>query len=193
VMMVQAGAARKVLGSPREDATALAESALLAVEASGRAAMGDLRNLLSLLAPAGGGSAGAPHGPQPGLADISALIERVSAAGLPVELHSSLPPGRLPPGLDLAVYRVVQEGLTNVLRHAGGAPAVVRISGRLEQLVITVSDDGTGTIIGTEPGRGLLGLRERVALYGGTVDTGPRPGGGWRLRATIPLPELADA
>jgi len=131
----------------------------------------------------------------PGLAEVSALVERVSAAGLPVELHSSLPPGGLPPGLDLAVYRVVQEGLTNVLRHARGAPTVVRISGRLEQLVITVSDDGSGTSGGggAEPGRGLLGLRERVALYGGAVDAGPRPGGGWRLRATIPLPELAGA
>ncbi|HEY1624613.1 MAG TPA: histidine kinase [Streptosporangiaceae bacterium] len=193
VMMVQAGAARKVLGSPREDAAGLAEEALLAVEASGRTAMGELRSLLSLLAPAGRGSADAPLTPQPGLADVSALVDRVSAAGLPLELHSSLPPGGLPPGLDLAVYRVVQEGLTNVLRHAGGARTVVRISGRLEQLVITVSDDGSGTSGGAEPGRGLLGLRERVALYGGAVDAGPRPGGGWRLRATIPLPELAGA
>ena len=194
VMMVQAGAARKVLGSPREDAAGLAEDALLAVEASGRTAMGELRNLLSLLAPAGGGPDDALLTPQPGLADVSALVERVSAAGLPVELHSSLPPGGLPPGLDLAVYRVVQEGLTNVLRHAGGAPTVVRISGRLEQLVITVSDDGSGISGGgAEPGRGLLGLRERVALYGGAVDAGPRPGGGWRLRATIPLPGFAGA
>ncbi len=193
VMMVQAGAARKVLGSPREDAAGLAEDALLAVEASGRTAMGELRHLLRLLAPAGGGSDDALLTPQPGLADVSALVGRVSAAGLPVELHSSLPPGGLPPGLDLAVYRVVQEGLTNVLRHAGGAPTIVRISGRLEQLVITVSDDGGATGGGAEPGRGLLGLRERVALYGGAVDAGPRPGGGGRLRATIPLPELAGA
>jgi signal transduction histidine kinase len=119
----------------------------------------------------------------------------VSAAGLPVELRSSLPPGGRPPGLDLSVYRVVQEGLTKVLRHSGEAPTVVRISGRLEQLVITVSDDGCGISRDGQPGRGLLGLRERVALYGGTVDAGPRPGGGWRLRATIPLPrrELAGA
>ncbi len=224
VMMVQAGAARKVLGSPRQDAAGLAEDALLAVEASGRTAMAELRTMLSLLSPAGNGSGDALLTPQPGLADVSALVDRVSAAGLPVELHSSLSPGGLPPGLDLAVYRVVQEGLTNVLRHAGGAPTVVRISGRLEQLVITVSDDGSGTIgggaesawasghgaesawasghgaesawasgHGAGPGRGLLGLRERVALYGGAVDAGPRPGGGWRLRATIPLPELASA
>ncbi len=200
VMMVQAGAARKVLGSPREDAAGLAEEALLAVEASGRTAMAELRNLLSLLAPrvgpgAADGSGDAPLTPQPGLADVSALVERVSAAGLPVELHSSLPPGGLPPGLDRAVYRVVQEGLTNVLRHSAQAPTVVRISGRLDQLVITVSDDGRGTGGDGQPGRGLLGLRERVALYGGAVDAGPRPGGGWRLRATIPLPqqELAGA
>jgi signal transduction histidine kinase len=204
VMMVQAGAARKVLGSPLHDAAGRAEEALLAVEASGRTAMGELRNLLSLLAPQVGpgaadgsadGSGDAPLTPQPGLADVSALVERVSAAGLPVELHSSLPPGGLPPGLDLAVYRVVQEGLTNVLRHSAQAPTVVRISGRLDQLVITVSDDGRGTGADGQPGRGLLGLRERVALYGGAVDAGPRPGGGWRLRATIPLPqqELAGA
>ena len=190
VMMVQAGAARKVLGSARQDATGLAEDALLAVEASGRTAMSELRHLLSLLAPAADGSDDeAPLNPQPGLADVSALVDRVSAAGLPVELHSSLPPGGLPPGLDLAVYRVVQEGLTNVLRHCGEAPTVVRISGRLGQLVITVSDDGRGTVGDGVPGRGLLGLRERIGLYGGEVDAGPRPGGGWRLRATIPLPE----
>ncbi len=205
VMMVQAGAARKVLGSPRQDAAGLAEDALLAVEASGRTAMTELRTMLSLLCPAGDGSDDALLTPQPGLADVGALVDRVSAAGLPVELHSSLPAGGLPPGLDLTVYRVVQEGLTNVMRHAGGAPAVVRISGRLEQLVITVSDDGSqraeaggaqsswATGGGAGPGRGLLGLRERVALYGGAVDAGPRPGGGWRLRATIPLPELAGA
>jgi signal transduction histidine kinase len=217
VMMVQAGAARKVLGSPRQDAAGLAEDALLAVEASGRTAMAELRTMLSLLCPAGDGSDDALLTPQPGLADVSALVDRVCAAGLPVELHSSLPPGGLPPGLDLAVYRVVQEGLTNVLRHGGGAATVVRISGRLEQLVITVSDHGGGTSGaqsasghgaqsawasghgaepgrgGAEPGRGLLGLRERVALYGGAVDAGPRPGGGWRLRATIPLPEPTGA
>ena len=146
---------------------------MLAVEASGRTAMGELRNLLSLLAPAGGGPDDAPLNPQPGLADVSALVERVSAAGLPVELHSSLPPGGLPPGLDLAVYRVVQEGLTNVLRHAGGAPAVVRISGRLEQLVITVSDDGSGTIGGgAEPGPGPA----RIAGAGCAVRRGGRRG-----------------
>ena len=189
VMMVQAGAARKVLGSERPNAAGLAEDALLAVEASGRTAMGELRNLLSLLAPSADPSGDALLTPQPGLADVSALVDRVTAAGLPVELHSSLPPGGLPPGLDLAVYRVVQEGLTNVLRHAGEAPTVVRISGRLGQLVVTVSDDGRGPAGDSvrPAGRGLLGLRERVALYGGAVDAGPRPGGGWRLRATIPL------
>jgi signal transduction histidine kinase len=192
VMMVQAGAARKVLGSPREDAAGLAEDALLAVEASGRTAMGELRNLLSLLAPAAGSeqAGDAPLTPQPGVADVRALVDRVSKAGLPVTLRCSLPAGGLPAGLDLAVYRVVQEGLTNVLRHGGGAATAVGISGRLGRLVVTVSDDGSGAKGGGgDPGRGLLGLRERIALYGGTVDAGPRPGGGWRLRATIPLDE----
>jgi signal transduction histidine kinase len=196
VMMVQAGAARKVLGSPRADAGSLAEDALLAVEASGRTAMAELRNLLGLLAPrpvaTDRDGTIAVRGedllvPPPGLGDVEALVERVVTAGLPVRLHCSLSPGGLPAGVDLAVYRVVQEGLTNVLRHGGGTAADVRISGRLGQLVVTVSDDGRGGS-GSKPGRGLLGLRERVALYGGSLDAGPRPGGGWRVRATIPLP-----
>jgi signal transduction histidine kinase len=183
VMMVQTGAARRVLDTSPRDAT----EALLAVEASGRTAMTELRHLLGLLCPAGDGEA--TLRPQPGLADLGSLIERVSAAGLQVELHNSGLQCDLPPGLDLAAYRVVQEGLTNVIKHAGQAPrSVVRLSSRLGELVITVSDSGTGRGSGSgDPGRGLLGLRERLALYGGSVDAGPRPGGGWRLRARVPL------
>jgi signal transduction histidine kinase len=91
----------------------------------------------------------------------------------------------LPPGADLTAYRVVQEALTNVLRHAGEPVASVWIKWG-EQLVITVSDDGTGTS-GGPPGRGLLGLRERLSIYSGELDAGPRPGGGWQLRAVMPL------
>jgi signal transduction histidine kinase len=177
VMVVQAGAARKVLASSPADA----EEALLAVEASGRTAMAELRNLLGLLSPAGDGVA--LH-PQPGLSELDALIGRVSAAGLPVELHVSGTPRPLPPGADLAAYRVVQEALTNVLRHAGRAATSVMVHWG-EKLVITVSDSGRGTSGGT-PGRGLLGLRERLALYGGELDAGPRPGGGWQVRAVVP-------
>ena len=189
VMMVQAGAARKVLGSPREDAAGLRRGGAARrrgerPDRDGRAAE-PAQPAGSAGRPGGDGSGDAPLTPQPGLADVSALVERVSAAGLPVELHSSLPPGGLPPGLDLAVYRVVQEGLTNVLRHSGEAPTVVRISGRLEQLVITVSDDGSGSGGGAEPGRGLLGLRERDALYGGAVN---RPQAWRRVAAARDVP-----
>jgi signal transduction histidine kinase len=184
VMVVQAGAARKVLAISPGDA----QEALLAVEASGRTAMAELRSLLGLLSPAGDGAidgaADALLRPQPGLAELDALIDRVSAAGLPVKLQVSGEPTALPPGADLAAYRVVQEALTNVLRHAGASAACVRI-GWGQQLAITVSDDGAGTG-GGPPGRGLLGLRERLSVYGGEFDAGPRPGGGWQLRAVLP-------
>jgi signal transduction histidine kinase len=195
VMIVQAGAARKILSLSPADA----EDALLAVEATGREAMTELRHLLGLLSPrADGGQAAADSAaftPQPGLGELDTLIGRVSAAGLPAGLRVTGEPWPLPPGADLAAYRVVQEGLTNVLRHAGQATAVVAIDWG-EDLVITVTDDGdpepgdagAGRSDGT-PGRGLLGLRERLALCGGTLAAGPQPGGGWRLRAVIPAPQ----
>jgi len=144
--------------------------------------------------------------PQPGLDQLRPLIDRVAAAGLPVELRISGSPRVLPPGLDLAAYRVVQEALTNVMKHTRHAKTMVRLDYGPEELVIEVTDDGppvtaaanrgavpapadAGT--GTGTGRGLLGLRERVALYGGEFDAGQRPGGGWRVRARLrdnPLP-----
>jgi signal transduction histidine kinase len=195
VMVVQAGAARTVLAS----APGAAAEALLAVEASGRTALAELRNLLGLLSPPGGppGDTAAALSPQPGLGELDSLIGRVSAAGLPVELAVRGTPQPLPPGADLAAYRVVQEGLTNVLRHAGQAAASVMVAWG-ERLVITVSDDSRGLVpgeagtrrrpgAGDEPGRGLLGLRERLSLYGGELDAGPRPGGGWQVRAVMPV------
>ena len=177
VMVVQAGAARTVLAS----SPAEAEQALLAVEAGGRAAMAELRHLLGLLSPSG--DQAALH-PQPGLGELDTLIGRVSAAGLPVQLRVSGAPRPLPAGADLAAYRIVQEALTNVLRHAGQPATSVMVRWG-EQLVITVSDNGCGTDGGV-PGRGLLGLRERVSLYGGDLDAGPQPGGGWQVRAVMP-------
>ena len=218
--MVQAGAARRVLDSSPDDA----REALLAVEASGRTAMTELRHLLGLLAPSGeaepgpdemaasGGVAGAPVPagagdaaltPQPGVARIPALLARVCGAGMPAELVVDAPAGTpqaLPPGIDLAAFRVVQEGLTNVMKHAGQARTLVRLEYRRRDLLITVSDDGPppgsapAAAAGQPSGsgaRGLIGLRERIAVYGGELDAGPRPGGGWRLAARIPLEPAA--
>jgi len=215
VMVVQAGAARRVLDSSPDDA----REALLAVEASGRTAMTELRNLLGLLAPSGEAASGTPEAagaaeapvpgdageaaltPQPGVARIPALLARVCAAGMPVELSVDAPAGTpptLPPGIDLAAFRVVQEGLTNVMKHSGPTRTIVRLEYRPRDLLITVSDDGRppGAAPGAAPGsgsgaRGLIGLQERIAVYGGELDAGPRPGGGWRLRARIPLEPAA--
>jgi signal transduction histidine kinase len=197
VMIVQAGAARQVLS----EAPGEARAALLAVEASGRAAMTELRHLLGLLSPmpapcedAGGpdGSTTAELEPQPGLAQLPALVDRLTAAGLPIDLRVAALPHELSPGLDLAVFRVIQEALTNVIRHAGKPPTTVGLSYGDGQLVVEVADTGR-PILAAAPavpagaGRGLIGLRERIALYGGVLDAGPRRGGGWIVRARFPL------
>src|SRR5215472_16837145 len=207
VMVVQAGAARRVLeGTPGEAALAgeaqLARNALLAVEASGRTAMTELRHLLGLLAPVDEVAADAGPGelrPQPGLDQVPALIDRVRAAGLEAELSVTGTQRALPSGLDLAAYRVIQEALTNVLKHAGPARPAVHVAYRPRELRINVSDDGrpadSGVAYRQPPGsggRGLIGLRERIAIYRGELDAGPRPGGGWQVSARIPLEPVAD-
>jgi signal transduction histidine kinase len=205
VMIVQAGAARQVLANSPAQAT----EALLAVESSGRAAMTELRHLLGLLSPvaeygegdAAGGAAGGTAGdlrPQPGLGQIEALIGRVAAAGLPVELTTGPLPAVLTPGVDLAAYRIVQEALTNVIKHAGKPRTTVMLDYRDGDLIVEVADAGrampaVGPIC-PGAGRGLLGLRERAALYGGELAAGPAPGGGWLVRARIPAdPAAASA
>jgi signal transduction histidine kinase len=196
VMIVQAGAARQVLAeSPGQ-----AKEALLAVESSGRAAMAELRNLLGLLAPVGelpaagasGASAACDLQPQPGLSQLATLIDRVRAAGLPVELDSCAVPQDLPPGVDLAAYRVVQEALTNVLKHAGKPSTTVKLDYHDGQLMVQVADAGRPMpAVGPAPvpgaGRGLLGLRERTELYGGQLVAGPGPAGGWQVTARLPV------
>ncbi|HSR83506.1 MAG TPA: ATP-binding protein [Streptosporangiaceae bacterium] len=189
VMVVQAGAARRVMTASPDDAA----TALLAVEASGRAAMIELQHLLGLLSLADGVHAdGAQLRPQPGLDRLRPLIDGVTATGLQVELTVSGQPAALPAGLDLTAYRVIQEALTNVMKHSGQASTAVRLDYRSDELVVGVSDDGPQVKQPSLPatagsGRGLLGLRERVSLYGGDVDAGPRPGGGWRVTARLPL------
>jgi len=206
VMIVQAGAARQVLAADPAEA----REALLAVEASGRAAMTELRHLLGLLSPASAGAgpvagpppdgakAGLDLSPQPGLAQLQPLIDRLTAAGLPVELQVTGVPRALPPGLDLAAYRVVQEALTNVLKHAGKPKTTVRLDYAEADLVVEVADAGrpipaAGPAPSAVPGsgRGLLGLRERIELYGGELGAGPRPGGGWLVRARLPVDPAA--
>ena len=203
VMVVQAGAARRVLAGSPDDARA----AMLAVEASGRTALVELQHLLGLLSPVEGmqaqtdaGEPEAPLQPQPGLDLLQSLVDRVAAAGLPVELTVTGQPRTLPPGLDLTAYRVVQEALTNAMKHAGRAAAVVTLDYREDAVVVDVSDNGgrdqrpgrAASSASSSPagvagsGRGLLGLRERLSLYGGEFDAGPRPAGGWRVRATLP-------
>jgi signal transduction histidine kinase len=197
VMIVQAGAARQVLAEAPGEATA----ALLAVEASGRAAMTELRHLLGLLSPtqAPGEDARTPDGastaelqPQPGLAQLPALVDRLTAAGLPIDLRVGELPTELTPGLDLAVFRVIQEALTNVLKHAGKPPTTVSLTYRDGQLLVEVADTGRPILAvapAVPPGarRGLIGLRERIALYDGVLDAGPRRGGGWIVRARFPI------
>jgi len=201
VMVVQAGAARRVLSTDPAEAV----NALRAVESSGRAAMTELRHLLGLLSPlpgtadAGGPASAAGLAPQPGLGELREMVDRVAGAGLPVQLRVSGTPRDLPAGLGLAVFRVVQEALTNVLKHAGKPPTEVRLAYEPAALVVEVADGGRpipaavpapdagGAGVPRGAGMGLLGLRERVALYGGELAAGPRPRGGWLVAARMPV------
>lgn len=187
VMVIQAGAARKVMDAAPERS----KEALLAVEAGGRAAMAELRHVMGLLAGPDIGRPDTPADglePQPGLGQLDALTERVRAAGTPVGVAVSLPPDPLPPGVDLAAYRVVQEALTNTIKHAPGAEASVVIGYTDDCLEIEVTD--TGGAHGSPPvdgnGRGLIGLRERLAVYGGELTAGPTLVGGYRIKARVP-------
>lgn len=180
VMTVQAGAARLLLDQdpPR------ARESLVAVEETGRQALGEMRRLLGILR---GDEQETNLAPQPGIADINALIEHVRAAGLPVDFAVEGDPKPLPPGIDLAAYRVVQEALTNALRHAGAARAQVSIRYRSTALELAVTNNGTSRVNGRRGGHGLIGMHERVALYGGTFEAGPRADGGFAVRASLPL------
>ncbi|MFF3417589.1 sensor histidine kinase [Streptomyces sp. NPDC002698] len=186
VMVIQAGAARKVMDAAPERS----KEALLAVEAGGRAAMAELRHVMGLLAGPDASADTPADGlePQPGLGQLDALTERVRAAGTSVDLTVSPPPGPLPPGVELTAYRVVQEALTNTIKHAAGARATVEIGFSGPWLEIAVTD--TGAVRDSIPvdgnGRGLIGLRERLAVYGGRLTTGPTLTGGYRVTARIP-------
>jgi signal transduction histidine kinase len=183
VMVVQAGAARKILDqSPAE-----ARQALVAVESTGRETMSELRTMLGLFSD--GDAATAELAPQPGLNQIEPLIKRVGDAGLPVELHIKGVPRQLPQGVDLAAYRIVQEALTNCLKYSGLAMTEVNLEFREGELKLEVLDQGQPQPAGAAAalGRGLVGMRERVAVYGGTLEAGPCLERGYAVRAWLPL------
>jgi signal transduction histidine kinase len=180
VMTVQVGAVRRLLLPEQEKE----RQALETVEATGREALTEMRRLVGLLREQG---AMPEFSPQPGLATMSALLENMRAAGLPVELEVEGSPRELPPGVDLAAYRVVQEALTNALKHGGTAHAWVSVSWQEDGLELEVANDGKGDGDGSGGGHGLAGMRERVSLYGGTVESGPRQGGGYVVRARLPV------
>lgn len=187
VMVVQAGAARSVLDSAPEDAT----NALLAVEATGRDTLAELRGLLGVLSDHDDNE---ELGPQPGLEQFEALIERVTAAGLSVEVKTSGKVRPLSSGLSLTAYRILQEALTNALKHADHARADVVLTYTDESLKLEVLNSGSnGAKNSSETGgRGLIGMRERVELFGGRLETGPRLGGGYTVRAWLPLKDATE-
>jgi signal transduction histidine kinase len=183
VMIVQTGAARRVLAT---DPTSAGE-ALERVEATGREAMTEMRRLLGVLRQEE--TPGGERLPQPTLRGLPRLIELFGEANLPVTLVVDGEERELPPGIELSAFRIVQEALTNVLKHAGPATAEVRVQYGPSAVDLEIVDDGRGAA--SQPdldgGHGLLGMRERVELFGGQLHAGPRPGGGFVVRAHLPL------
>ncbi|MGH3496219.1 MAG: sensor histidine kinase [Nocardioidaceae bacterium] len=174
VVVVQAAGARASGGA--QPAT------LENIERSGRESLVEMRRLLGVLRHDG---ADPPLAPQPAVADIEELAEHVRAAGVPVDVIISGDYRDLAPAIDLSAYRIVQESLTNVLKHAGRARVTVTVSCDAQVVTIDVVDDGAGATTHTETGHGLIGMRERVAAFGGELRTGPRPGGGFEVHARL--------
>jgi signal transduction histidine kinase len=191
VISVQAGMAGYVFGSD----PGAAHDALRTISDTSREGLEELRRMLAVLRTDGPGDDGpgpASYDPVPGLGRLDEMAGRIRAAGVPVELTVTGRPRPLAPGVELCAYRVVQEALTNVLKHAHAARAEVVVAYGARQLSVTVTDDG-GAGGRTDPdrippgaGHGLIGMRERARLYGGTVDIGPRPEGGFGVRLTLP-------
>jgi signal transduction histidine kinase len=183
IVVLQAQGARRVL----DDREPTVAEALTTIERAGRGALEEMRRLLGLLRDDGERSG---LSPQPRLAQAEELLHRVRGAGLPVRLQVEGQPVELESAVELSAYRVLQEALTNALKHAPGAQVDAMIRYRPDELEVEVTDDGPGLRNGTGvtgTGRGLLGMRERVAFYGGTLEHGSRPGGGFRVQATFPV------
>lgn len=188
VMVVQADGASYALESNPD----LARRALQTISETGRGALGELRRLLDVLR--SDDADGEPRVPQPDAHALAELAERMRTAGVPVELETN-ELGDLPAGVSLGIYRIVQESLTNTLKHAGrGATASVRVHRTGDLVEVLVSDDGAGRVpqlAGSSQrlpgGNGLIGMRERAHVYGGTLEVGPAQGGGWQVRAALPV------
>ncbi|WP_205698764.1 sensor histidine kinase [Conexibacter sp. SYSU D00693] len=180
VIVVQAAAADDVF----DDRPDQARAALRAIEAAGRDALGELRRLLSAVRPGAEEEATAPA---PRLAELDALAAPLRHAGLEVAVRRDGEARPLPAGVELSAYRIVQEALTNTLRHAGATRADVRLHYAPEALELEVVDDGRGAAAATRTGRGISGMRERAALVTGTLEAGPHPDGGFRVHARLPV------
>jgi len=180
MMVVQAGAERRVLDGERGATREVLET----IERIGRSALTEMRRLVGMLR----SDVGDPLAPQQGLNDLPMLVTRVREAGLPVELRVDGERRELPVGIELSAYRIVQEALTNALKHAGDAHASVRIHYGADSLELEIVDDGGGAQAPVAGGgHGLVGMRERVALYGGRFDAGRRQSGGFAVRVLLPI------
>jgi signal transduction histidine kinase len=182
VMTVQAGGVRRLLRNDQERE----REALLAIEGTGREALREMRRLLGMLRETDESPALAP---QPGVDGIDALVEQIREAGLAVEYHVSGEAVPLPPGIDVSAYRIVQEALTNALKHGGRAHAEVTVRYAGDRLELEILNDGAANPNGAKSGHGLVGMQERVALYGGELEAGPRREGGYAVRAQLPVKE----
>jgi signal transduction histidine kinase len=186
VIAVQSGVGAHVAETQPEEA----RKALAAIETASRAALEELRRLLGVLRQDDGDE---PHGslaPVPGLADLDTLLAEVGKAGLAVKLRVEGVRPELPAGVDLSAYRIVQEALTNVVKHAGPARAQVVVCYGDQEVAVEITDDGKGAAGDgrtAKVGHGIIGMRERVALFGGDLEAGPRPGGGFRVAARLPF------
>jgi signal transduction histidine kinase len=178
VMVLQVGAVRHRL----PDSLSEDKDALMTVEETGRGALTEMRRLLGVIQ-----EDGANLSPQPGLARLGDLVEEVGLAGLSARLHIIGEPAHLPQALDLSAYRIIQEGLTNSLRHSGARCADVTVRYSSRELQLEVRDDGLGSTTSDGLGRGLVGIRERVKIYGGDMSAGTGPNGGYLLMVRLPI------
>ncbi|MBG0812962.1 sensor histidine kinase [Planomonospora sp. ID82291] len=194
VMIVQAdGAGYAIDGDPEQ-----ARQAVQAISATGRRALAEMRRMVGVLRADTGAEDGEDRGdytPQPGLSQLDELVEQVRSSGLPVEVRVSGAVRELPEGGQLTVYRIVQEALTNTLKHGGPVSgAEVAMEYGVRELVVRVADDGRGVVAPERPGgHGLVGMRERVAMFGGSVEAGPRPGGGFQVVVRLPFGEVGGS